>query len=196
MIFKQFEGFPSQHFSSCFSIFDITFIVEYKVKKGKKMVSHSRASSPVGLRAVHARRQVAATCRDGTSQQQIASCVLEYFCENLCSATEFLSQQNVAKNQIRQKLCDLSRQQNSVAETKIFFTKFLQYTVICLHDVSPQHVAATSRQTLTDGVICHHDLLPSGYRPLSLGALFSFTKMLELYSFWKECAYSELLCLH
>ena len=59
------------------------------MKKGEKMVSYSIASSPVGLRSVHTRRQVAATCRDGMLQQQITSCVLKYFCENLCSATEF-----------------------------------------------------------------------------------------------------------
>ena len=33
---------------------------------------------------VHTRRQVAATCRGDTLQRQIASCVLENFCENLC----------------------------------------------------------------------------------------------------------------
>ena len=53
------------------------------------MVSYSRASSPVGLRSVHTREQVAATCHDGTSPQQITSCGLKYFCENICSATEF-----------------------------------------------------------------------------------------------------------
>ena len=35
------------------------------------------------LRSVHTRRQVAATCRGDILQLQIASCVLENFCENL-----------------------------------------------------------------------------------------------------------------
>ena len=37
----------------------------------------------VGLTPVHTRRQVAETCCGDTSQRQIASCVLENFCENL-----------------------------------------------------------------------------------------------------------------
>ena len=40
--------------------------------------------SSASLRSVHTRRQVAATCHGNTLQQQIASCVLENFCENLC----------------------------------------------------------------------------------------------------------------
>ena len=59
------------------------------------------------------------TVRD-TSQRQIASCVLENFCENLCLRNRILSLQQVAKNQIRLNLCDLLRRQNSVAATKIF----------------------------------------------------------------------------
>ena len=36
------------------------------------------------LRSVHTGRQVAATCRGDTLQRQIAWCVLDDFCENLC----------------------------------------------------------------------------------------------------------------
>ena len=47
------------------------------------------------------------------------------------------------------------------------FTKFLQYT---RSDLSPQHVASTSCQTCTHGVICRRDWLlqlsTSVYRPL------------------------------
>ena len=105
---------------------------------------------------------VAATCRDDTSQRQIALCVLDNFCENLCLCNRILLQQHVAKNKIRQNLCDLLRRQNFVAETKIF-TKFPQLTqeAICRCDVSPQHVAATSSQTCTHGVICRRNLSPS-----------------------------------
>ena len=74
------------------------------------------------LRSVHTRRQVAPTCRDDTSQRQIASCVLENSCENLCVCNRILSQRHVAKNQIRQNLCDLSRRQNSVAEPRSDFS--------------------------------------------------------------------------
>ena len=97
-----------------------------------------RTQSSEDLRSVHTRRQVAATSRgdqitpcvqvrrlvaatrcDDTSQRQITSCVLENFCETLCLRNRILSLQHVAKNQIRLKLCDLLRRQNSVAATKI-----------------------------------------------------------------------------
>ena len=78
-----------------------------------------------------------------TSQRQIASCVLENFCENLCLRDRILSLQQVAKNQIRLNLCDLLWRQNSVAATKIF-TKFsTTHELICRCNVSSQHVAAT-----------------------------------------------------
>ena len=61
------------------------------------------------------------------------------FCENLCLRNIILSLQQVAKNQIRQNLCDLLLRQNSVAETKIF-TKILLYT---RSDLSLRRVAVT-----------------------------------------------------
>ena len=91
------------------------------------------------LRSVHTWRQVAATRCSDTSQQQIASCVLENFCENLCLRNIILLLQQVAKNQIRQNLCDLLLRQNSVAETKIF-TKLLLHTQ---SDLSLRRVAVT-----------------------------------------------------
>ena len=102
----------------------------------------------------YVRRLVAATRWGDTSQRQIASCVLENFCENLCLRNRILSLQQVAKNQIRLNLCDLLRQQNSVAATKIF-TKILQYT---RSDLLLQCVTAT----------CCWNLSPSVYRPLHL----------------------------
>ena len=123
------------------------------------MVSYSRASSPVGLRSVHTRRHVAATCRDDTSKQQIASCVLEYFCENLCSATEFC-RSNMLQKIKSDRICVTCRGNKILLQRQIFSQNFSStHKVICLHDVLPQHVAATSRQTCTDGVICRHDLL-------------------------------------
>ena len=70
------------------------------------------------------------------SLRQIASCVLETCCENLCLCDRILSLQLVAK---KKTLCDLLRRQNSITATKIF-TKGLQYT---RSDLSLQKVAAT-----------------------------------------------------
>ena len=90
-------------------------------------------------------RLVAATRWGDTSQRQIASCVLENFCENLCLRNKILSLQQVAKNQIRLNLCDLLRRQNSVAATKIFTNFSSTHEAICRCNVSPRHVAATCR---------------------------------------------------
>ena len=93
---------------------------------------------------------VAATRWGDPSQRQIASCVLENFCENLCLRNRILSLQQVAKNQIRLNLCDLLRRQNSVAATKIF-TKFsTTHEAICRCNVSLRHVAATCHLVCTD----------------------------------------------
>ena len=59
------------------------------------------------------------------SQQQIALCELENFCENLCLSNRILLQQ-IAQIQFDSILWDLLRWQNYVEETKIF-TKILQY---------------------------------------------------------------------
>ena len=123
------------------------------------MVSHSRAFSPVGLRSVHTRRHVAATCHDSTSQEQIALCVLEYFCENLCSATEF-SHSNMLQKIKSDRICVTYGRNKILLQRQRFSQNFFStHKVICLYNVFPQHVAATSRQTCTDGVICRHDLL-------------------------------------
>ena len=99
---------------------------------------------------------VATTCRRDKSLRVYR----RFFCENhyLCISW-ILSQQHVAKNQIRQNLCDLARQQNSVAETKILQNFSSTQEAIGHCDVSPQHVAATSRQTCTHWVICCRELL-------------------------------------
>ena len=64
------------------------------------------------LGSVHTRRQVAATRRGDTSLRQIASCVLEKFCENLCRCNRILSPQPVAQIQTGLIFCDLLRRQN------------------------------------------------------------------------------------
>ena len=112
------------------------------------------------------------TCRGDPSQWQIGLCVLKNFCKSLCLLNRILLQQHVAKNQIRQNLCDLLWWH---AETKIF-TKILKYTqsdlslrrvtTTCrcnyklyspnLHtqsDMSPQLVAATCLKSLIDKLI-------------------------------------------
>ena len=114
------------------------------------MTSCSNTSQQQITPYVQVQQLVAATRWGDTSQRQIASCVLENFCENLCLRNRILSLQQVAKNQIRLNLCDLLRQQNSVAATKIF-TKIVQYTRSDLAlQVSPRHVAGTCRLVCTD----------------------------------------------
>ena len=80
-----------------------------------------------------------------TSQQQIVSCVLENFCENLCLRDRILSLQQVAKNQIRLNLCDLLWRQNSVAATKFSQNSPLHtnwfVAATCRHNVLLQLVA-------------------------------------------------------
>ena len=63
-------------------------------------------------------RLVAATCRGDTSQRQIASCVVENFCENLCLRNRIFSLQQVAKKFAATKFCCSDKD----------FHKILQYT--------------------------------------------------------------------
>ena len=95
-------------------------------------------------------QQVAATRWGDTSQRQIAKCVLENLCENLCLRNGILSLQQVAKNPIRLNLCDLLRRQNSVAATNIFSKFSSTHEAICRCDVSPHRVVATCRLVCTD----------------------------------------------
>ena len=101
---------------------------------------------------VQVRRLVAATCCGDTSQRQIASCVREKFCENLCLCNRILSPRKVAQILSDLIFCNMLLRQNSAAETKIF-TKILKYT---RSDLSLLCVAAT----------CCCNLSPSVYRPL------------------------------
>ena len=121
------------------------------------------------------RRLVAATCSNDTSQRQNRfECKWRIFCENLCLCNIILSQQHVAKNQIRQNLCELSRRQNSIAETNIF-TKSLQYTQ---SDLSLRCVATTCCCNLSVAGPVHTEwsvvstcccnLSPSVYRSVSV----------------------------
>ena len=77
--------------------------------------------------------RVAATCGGDFLQRQIASCVLETFCENLCGCNRILSPQQVAQC----FFCDLLQRQNCVAETKILkrspahTTRFVAATYGC-----------------------------------------------------------------
>ena len=105
------------------------------------------------------RRQVAVTCRGDTSQRQIASWVLGNFCQNLRLCDRILSQQHVARNQIKQNLCDSLRH-------KIL----LQLQGQDFHNNSPVHtkrsVAPQQVAACTYGVICRCDLSPSVFRAL------------------------------
>ena len=103
-----------------------------------------------------------------TSQQQIPSCVLENFCENLCFCNRILSQQHVAKSK-SDRICATCCVDKIMLQRQRFSQNFSWHEGICRCDESPQHVAATSRQTCTHGVICRRDLCrnlsPSVYRP-------------------------------
>ena len=99
---------------------------------------------------VQVRRLVAATCCGDTSQRQIASCVLQKFCENLCLCNRILSPRQVAQILSDLIFCNMLLRQNSVAETTIF-TKILKYTRSYLW---------------LRCVACCCNLSPSVYRPL------------------------------
>ena len=76
------------------------------------------------------------------SRGQIASCVLENFCENLCR---------------RNRIC----RRNKILLRRQTFSQKLSSTheAICRCDVLPHLVAATSRPTCAHGVICRRDVL-------------------------------------
>ena len=99
------------------------------------------------LRSVHTRRQVAATCRGDILQRQIASCVLENFCENLCRCN---------------RICRRNKS-HRFSLISFFATccsdKILLRRQICRCDVSPHLVATTSRPTCTHGVIGRRHVL-------------------------------------
>ena len=113
-----------------------------------------------GLRLVHTRRQVAATCRGDTLQRQIASCVVENFVKILVAATEFCRSNKSHRFSLIwffATCCSnkiLSRRQR-------FSQKFSStHEAICrCGDVLPHLVAATSHPTCTHGVICYRDVL-------------------------------------
>ena len=100
-----------------------------------------------GLRSVHTRRQVAATCRGDAFHGQIASCVLENFVKIFVAATDFCR---------RKLFWDLLQRKNSVAETKIF-TKILHHT---RSDLSLRRVAATCCCNQSPDLYTWSDLSP------------------------------------
>ena len=134
----------------------------------KKAQKTSEIVALMDLRSVPTRRQVAATRRGDrslrvyrsatvaatkwgdTSQRQIASCVLENFCENLCLRNRILSLQQVAKNQIRLNLCDLLRRQILLQRQRFSQKLSGTHEATCRCNVSPRHVAATCRLVCTD----------------------------------------------
>ena len=114
---------------------------------GDKLQQHVAVTDHSVCRA---RATVVSETRWGdTSQQQIASCVLENFCENLFPQQNFVAATS-RKNQIRLKLCDLLRRQIPVAATK-FSQKFSSANgAFCRCNVSLRPVAATCRLVRTD----------------------------------------------
>ena len=104
---------------------------------------NSRIALTKGGKATVLTKKVGTVC--DKLQQQIASCVLEKFCENICLCNRILSPQQVSQILSDLIFGNILLRQNSVAVTKIF-TKILQYTrsnfaVTCHHDMLLQLVA-------------------------------------------------------
>ena len=93
------------------------------------------------------------------SQQQIASCVLENFCENLCRCNWILLPQQVA--QFQSDLIFVTCCSDKIPlQRQRFSQKFSStHEAICRSNVLPHRVAATSRPTCSHGVICHRNVL-------------------------------------
>ena len=88
-------------------------------------------------------RLVAATCRGDTSQRQIASCVVENFCENLCLRNIIFSLQQVAKKFAATKFCCSDKD----------FHKILQYTRSDLcSDLNPSSTSKMCGTVVIDSV--------------------------------------------
>ena len=120
-------------------------------------------SVPSHLRSVHTRRQVAATCRNDKSLRVI---FVKIF---LCNI--ILSQQHVARNQIRQNLCDFlcefMRHFSRIHQAICRRNMLLQLVARPVHgsDLSSRRVAATCRLVCTDlkSVSYTHLTLPTIY---------------------------------
>ena len=111
------------------------------------------------LRSVHTRRQVAATCRGDILQLQIASCVLENFCENLYRCNRICRRNKSHRFSLIWFFATCCSDKILLRRQR-FSQKFSStYEAICRCDVSPYLVAATSRQTCTHGVIGRRDVL-------------------------------------
>ena len=111
------------------------------------------------LRSVHTRRQVAATCRGDTLQRQIASYVLENFCENLCRCNRICRRNKSHRFSLIWFFATCCSDK-ILLRRQIFSQRFSStHEAICRCDVSPHLVAATSRPICTHGVICRRDVL-------------------------------------
>ena len=83
--------------------------------------------------------QVAATCCGDTSQQQIASSVLEKFCENLCICNRILSPRQVTQNTVWFDFLQLvaatkfrcRKSKNSLLHTNRFVTATCRVAATC-----------------------------------------------------------------
>ena len=122
------------------------------------------------LRSVHTRRQVAATCRGETSQRQIASCVLEKFCENLCLYNRILSQQHVEKIK-SDRICATCWSGKILLQRQRFSQNFPStHKAICSCDCRRemllQLVAEPVHTEWSVAATCCCNLSPSVYRPL------------------------------
>ena len=132
----------------------------HSIDKRKKWIWNlSCMGSKLTLRSVHTRRQVAATCRGDTLQRQIASCVLENFCENLCRCNRICRRNKSHRFSLIWFFATCCSDKIMLRRQR-FSQKFSStHEAICRCDVSPHLVSATSRPTCTHRVIYRRDVL-------------------------------------
>ena len=93
------------------------------------------------------------------SQQQIASCVLENFCENLCRCNRICRRNKSHRFSLIWFFATCCSDKIPLQRQR-FSPKFSStHEAICHSNVSPHRVAATSRPTCSHGVICHRNVL-------------------------------------
>ena len=117
---------------------------------------------------------------------------LRIFVKIVVSATEFC-RSNMLQKIKSDRICVTCRGNKILLQRQRFFHKISPVhpkwfvSMMCCHNMLQQLVARPVLMEWSVAMTCCCNLSPSVYRPLSLGTLFSFNKILELYSFWKEC---------
>ena len=146
----------------------LLFIYSCKFRKGRYTLGHKLQQQVVARD--HSVCTGPATSCSNTLRRHIASSVLEKFVKIFVSATEFCRRDKSHKFCpiwfFATCCCDKILLQRERLSQKLSST----HGAICRCDVSPQHVAATSRRTCTDtgwsvAATCFCNLSASVYRP-------------------------------